>query len=718
MDARPDRAPFMRRKETSNMLKALKKVIRQWLMEEETRSAPAVSQPAPTPTQASTPVPSSSPVYASETAFLRATGQKIVVQQTSDPNGKLALPLRSILNKLSTDQMRLVRQLDLGDALVSFSTAQILSQIPKGSVQISFGELKKSSPPGVFSQDSVLDKTMVELPLKEIIARLDPSLMARRTTQKQVVVPLEVAGPFGNEGTERAPISAPLTSEVATNSGAAASAPTYNTTFFQKPADKITQSSQTDSFKKKKSVDAPKAIPQPMAPAAVPSLASQAVVEARVESVTSAVATAPAVASEDIFLRKSAPEEVATSPRVYTPIDPGPASMEAPTLAMPASADLGAIRNNPGDVISPIAPEPLKEPEPIRFSTTQAVPAKAQQPAQSPQHAGPAVRFLNVILMDVCQDWPQPLLQEIIQQHAGGNTLSVPFDLIQVALKQGKVALPWRIIRTWLQPASPSLGMGFEGNLLELPLKVITPLFMAELKTSAPRKKVVVDQSIPDLFSGTKTAEESRKSDADTKPAGNNTSSVKGDTATFSIASAQQYNFPRVDSLPVPVEAPVTAAPPALHQKQPDTNYFSKPAEGDPSQDVVSNGSLPPSLGTKFMKRYATPNEIVAKASSLPGVAGSLVALPDGLLVASQIPSSMNAQTIAAFLPQMFARVGQCTKELRLGELNNLSFTVGVVPWKIFKVGAIYFAAFGREGEPMSTADLARIAAELDRNSK
>ncbi len=116
--------------------------------------------------------------------------------------------------------------------------------------------------------------------------------------------------------------------------------------------------------------------------------------------------------------------------------------------------------------------------------------------------------------------------------------------------------------------------------------------------------------------------------------------------------------------------------------------------------------------------RYATPNEIVSKAAALDGVDGALIALPDGLLVASQIPASMNADTVAAFLPQIFSRVTQCTKELRLGDLNNLNFTVGAIPWKIFKVGAIYFAAFGRAGEALPTSQLAGIAAELDRKAK
>jgi len=99
-------------------------------------------------------------------------------------------------------------------------------------------------------------------------------------------------------------------------------------------------------------------------------------------------------------------------------------------------------------------------------------------------------------------------------------------------------------------------------------------------------------------------------------------------------------------------------------------------------------------------------------------VAGALAALPDGLMVASRLPPQVNGDTLAAFLPQIFGRVSQCTKELRMGELNNLHFTVGNVPWKIFRVKAIFFAAFGRAGEPLPTAQLAALAAELDRKPR
>ena len=124
------------------------------------------------------------------------------------------------------------------------------------------------------------------------------------------------------------------------------------------------------------------------------------------------------------------------------------------------------------------------------------------------------------------------------------------------------------------------------------------------------------------------------------------------------------------------------------------------------------------SPGTTFVTRCATPNEVASRAAALDGVAGALIALPDGLMVASHLSADLNGDTLAAFLPHIFGKVSQCTKELRMGELNNLNFTVGNVPWKIFRVNAIFFAAFGRPGQPLPTAQLAELAAELDRKKQ
>jgi predicted regulator of Ras-like GTPase activity (Roadblock/LC7/MglB family) len=146
--------------------------------------------------------------------------------------------------------------------------------------------------------------------------------------------------------------------------------------------------------------------------------------------------------------------------------------------------------------------------------------------------------------------------------------------------------------------------------------------------------------------------------------------------------------------------------------KLPDTNFFQR---ANVPHITDTEFKHRPSPGTDFLSRGATPKEVVERATILEGVAGAIVALPDGLKVASKIPPELNADTLAAFLPQLFGRVTQCAKELRMGELNNLTFTVGNVPWKIFRVNAVYFAAFGRAGQALPTAQLAMLATELDR---
>jgi predicted regulator of Ras-like GTPase activity (Roadblock/LC7/MglB family) len=217
-----------------------------------------------------------------------------------------------------------------------------------------------------------------------------------------------------------------------------------------------------------------------------------------------------------------------------------------------------------------------------------------------------------------------------------------------------------------------------DNQMLELPLKVIAPLFLAARQQASQRHKINVDDNIPNLF----------------------------------------FSRPPGEALPNP-----QASPTAPVAKPADTNFY--PAEDfsgkaraaeHPANAEHAPGATSP--GTSFVARYATPNEVVSRAASMDGVAGALIALPDGLMVASQLSSELNGDTLAAFLPQIMGRVSQCTKELRMGELNNLNFTVGQVPWKIFRVNAIFFAAFGRAGEPLPTAQLASLAAELDRKPK
>ena len=589
----------------------------------------------------------------------------------------LTLPLRAVLDRLPPDLMVRVRQMDVGSAEVSIPMAKVLSQIGSGSVKISFGELRQGSP-GVFTSENDRDRSLVEIPLHEVLSRLNPALLSRRPAQKQVSIPAEVTGPFGGQSqvtfstvpiktaAPAAPVEAPVAPIVPLKPAVLAPS-----TLSSQPALRIQQ--PAISFQ-------PAAPAAPMRPAA-PAPASPAMTYRPASPAPTARPASPVAPAalhselEQTFFRKASPQPVAPSQPsqpVYTPIaiTPTPAPASAP-IHMPEPPRNVA----PSAPITPIAPEIESEPEPIRFSVP--------PPAPVAPSIGSETKFLTVPIADLAPFWPEAVQHEIVQHQMSMSAVGLPFGMIEIAIKQGKVALPWKVLRSWIKPPVFLASSTNDALLLELSLKVITPLFLAELRTSKTQRKVQVDATIPDLFS----------------------SRLQPD------APAAE---PAIVATPAP--APARVAPPAPTPT--DTNYFIRKASEDQPEEIAPVVKKGPTPGTAFLARYATPNEIIAKAAALKGVDGALIALPDGLLVASHIPPTMNADTIAAFLPQIFSRVTQCTKELRLGDLNNLNFTVGTTPWKIFKVGAIYFAVFGRAGEPLPTAQLAGIAAELDRKAK
>jgi hypothetical protein len=78
----------------------------------------------------------------------------------------------------------------------------------------------------------------------------------------------------------------------------------------------------------------------------------------------------------------------------------------------------------------------------------------------------------------------------------------------------------------------------------------------------------------------------------------------------------------------------------------------------------------------------------------------------------------MKTEMIAAFVPQIFGRLNQYSKELQLGEASATSFTVEAGTVQIYNAGIIYFAALSKKGETLPGNDLQLIAAELSRHTK
>ena len=532
----------------------------------------------------------SSPAAAAQSVFAPPS-----LAPAAGPSG-LQLPLPSIIAGLPMDLRAKLMKTPPASAFVSIPVEKVLSQLARGSVKVTFGELRAALP-GLFANSGTEnDARQIALPLNEIISRISPTLLSRRGVKK-VELADDVAGPFGNH------------------------AQGVNFTPAQDPA---------------------KAAPMP-----------------------------PPSASEPVSAT-AAPKSV-TPPPAFVPKTVAPASRPAPVAPTPVAP---AAAVPPAPVKSASSARPHVPAAPIPFSPIPAAPAAGGF------NSAPQIPVENPILAPLSalsENWPNAIKMELIQADLMSAQAALPPSLIEPGLKRGRVTILWKNLRMMIRP-KPALVSVHDGVEIELPLKVLAPLFFSSQKAAGlAKQKVSVSAEIPDLFHGSKQAE------------------------------AAISPMPAPASAPAPIPAPA----PAAAAKSADTNYFSK--SETPSDTEFKRQASP---GTDFMSRGATPGEVVARTIALPGVAGAVVALYDGLMIASHVPPDLNADTVAAFLPQIFARTGQSTKELRMGELNNLSFTAGNVPWKIFRVNALYFAAFGRAGEAMPAAPLAALAGLLDRKKQ
>ncbi len=573
-------------------------------------SAP-VAQAKPLPRPVNRPTPTPRPIAHANT--------NTSIHSKHGNGSGIHIPLQSILAGLPLELQKKVRQSAVGDMTVSVALERILSQLNTGVVKILFGELRAAAPE-IFSSTSDCDQMEVLLPLGEILQRLNPALFVRRTNQTRAEVPADIVGPFGRNG---------------------------EGLIF--PAGSDNKASATP--------------PRAITPAA-PGLPPSPIVRKKGSTQIIRVAPKPPVIPKrNDFAAVRPPLPPVAMPPVLPKSVNKPADLPKPTPPTPAAAPTPAPAALQGLAAS-MAPAntPTADSAPIPFSPVFSAPEPTRE-----------VPALIVALTTLAKAWPESVRQEIAQLNLQEANVNLPVDVVEPALKQGKVAFTWRVLRSWIKPAlAPNVSV-HDATALVLPLDVLAPLFLTRQKAAGvSHRKVAIDENIPNLF----------------------------------------FGFPQPDA---PASAPVPETGHAI-TKPVDTNYYKLGEVSEtPKADEDEIKQSAPTPATTFTSRCATPNEIVSRASALEGVAGALVALPDGLMVANRIPSDLNGDTLAAFLPQIFSKVSQCTRELRMGELNNLNFTVGNVPWKIFRVNAIFFAAFGRAGEPLPTAQLASLAAELDR---
>lgn len=352
-----------------------------------------------------------------------------------------------------------------------------------------------------------------------------------------------------------------------------------------------------------------------------------------------------------------APKPAAAAPAPFTPITPL-APAPAPKPPAPAPPPAVPLPPPPAQPIKPMAPLP----DPAKLMPK---PAAAAPIAQPPGEAGRLVVSFESFFASI----PEVIRNDFGGQCPAGVGFYIPVEIVDPMMKKGKVVFPWSELRGWSRPAiDASVGAIHAGTPVEIPLKIVIPQFMAARKPAAgPQKTVSVAENIPDVFAA----------------------KIAATAAPAAPAAAPAAPAP---AAPAPAPAPVASAPaPAAPRSNLLGEIFGQPAKQDWSHA-----------------------EIAQNTAKLPGVAGAIIAMPDGLKVASQLPPEISADGFAGFMPAIFSRVGQYTKDLSLGETTQIKVQMGAKPLYIFKTAKLFFAVLGRAGEAVPEAKLEKIATQLD----
>jgi predicted regulator of Ras-like GTPase activity (Roadblock/LC7/MglB family) len=270
---------------------------------------------------------------------------------------------------------------------------------------------------------------------------------------------------------------------------------------------------------------------------------------------------------------------------------------------------------------------------------------------------------LEIPIGALCETWPDVIRQEILQCGLGEAVVSIPMSRLESGMKGGRVIFNWGEVMGWLN-TRPAAQSAQEATSVELPLKIIAPLYLTKRRAATPQRKVFVSPTIPDLFGGLM------------KPAEAPAEAAAPESAPVAAAVAAP-----VVAAPVPPPAPVT----------------DKLGEllGQPTKDEWS------------------PPEIVQQIVKFPGVSGSLLATTDGLLVAGIIPEPLSAETIAAFVPQIFEKVSGYSDQTLIGTLKGVTLRTDIAPCAMFKAGRLHLAVLGKRGESLPELLLGQIAGEL-----
>jgi predicted regulator of Ras-like GTPase activity (Roadblock/LC7/MglB family) len=274
----------------------------------------------------------------------------------------------------------------------------------------------------------------------------------------------------------------------------------------------------------------------------------------------------------------------------------------------------------------------------------------------------------------------------------------IPQQAVSPGLQKGKVIFPWAQVRKWMTPplsGSPSIA---DDQELVLPLKIIAPAFVAATGATKRREAAEIDQSLPDFFGATP------------KPAFKLVQEAPEEVPMAKAMTAPPA--PAQPAVPEPA-APIAEPAPEIAPAPLRFNIVAEPTApvAEAAPPVPAEPAAPLAIASPQPATF-TPAELVQRTCALPGVAGAVVALEEGLVVAQNLPDGFSADTFAAFMPQIIARLDQSTIEMLLGGTSEITIHTASGPCHIARCGKIYFGTLGHAGENLPDS-LRSLTAQL-----
>ncbi len=466
-----------------------------------------------------------------------------------------------------------------------------------------------------------------------------------------------------------------------------------------------------------------------------------------------------AVEGFDIFGDESNPRALA--PRVVE--RPAGSSIMNPGLA----SGLRTLRmGESGMMPSPSRMIP-RNPTPIPIAV--APPAPPPPPPAEPAPKLPPLPPLVIPVRDIASGWPEPIKTEV--SLLNGAKVSLPAEDVNAGLTRGKVSFQWGQIREWLSPSPSEPTLADESTELSLPLRIVAPAFLKHTKAAEPvkpgKRKLSIDDTIPELFGGGPSAITAPSAPAERPPpsepeitvqepvaeampapvveaptepteipAESGSAVTENETAsTEAVASNAEPVFKFADestSAAAEAEPPAPAAAEPESEPQPESAVAAvaetqpappeaAPADAPEKAPETKTVAHPPAatLGQFFGEPEKTnwsPNEIVSNLVMHPDVEGAIVALHEGLVIAHHLPETMKGEVFAAFLPQIFARLNQYSSEMKLGAIADLELNASGRACHIFRLGQVYFGALATPGRTLPTSELRLCADALAQN--